>query len=217
MDITQDKRELRALMKQVRSEVSGASREMQSQAASNVAESEWLGPLRVTKGEGLNVFCYMSFGDEPDTGHLLRSCRERGDTLIVPRVAGREMKLYLLEDPKLLVPGLWGIPEPPKSAEEWDLGRYSEIDAVVIPGLAFDRKGGRIGYGAGYYDRFIADIRSSEVTALRQSTYGTPPVRLGALALREQLVEGVIPMEPHDFRVDMIFLPEGMLCIKAKL
>lgn len=211
MDRVQDKQALRDKMKQIRSQVPAASRELQSRAASLLAESEWLAPLRKARGRELNVCCYLSFGDEPDTGYLLQSCKAQGDRLIVPRLVGRTMKLHLLEQHQELVPGLWGIPEPPGDAEEWGSERYGGIDAVIIPGLAFDRWGGRIGFGAGYYDRLIAQIRAQEALSVRVHESSNFPAELGAIALREQILEERVPMEPHDFRVDRIFTPDGIM------
>lgn len=214
MDRIQDKRALRDNMKMIRSQVPAASRDLQSKTASLLAESEWLAPLRKAIGRELNICCYLSFGDEPDTRYLLESCKAQGDRLIVPRLVGRTMKMYLLEKHHELVPGLWGIPEPPEDAEEWGSERYGEINAVIIPGLAFDRYGGRIGFGAGYYDRFVAKIRAQEAFLVRSHGSGKLPAELGAIALREQILEGQVPMEPHDFRVNRIFTLDGNIRIE---
>lgn len=211
MNRVQDKQALRDKMKSIRSQVPAASRELQSKAACLLAESEWLAPLRKARGRELNICCYLSFGDEPDTRYLLESCKARGDRLIVPRLAGRTMKLHLLEKHQELVPGLWGIPEPPEAAEEWGSERYMEIDAIIIPGLAFDRWGGRIGFGAGYYDRLISQVRDQAQLRAADPESGNFPAELGAIALREQLLEDRVPMEPHDFRVNKIFTPDGIL------
>jgi 5-formyltetrahydrofolate cyclo-ligase len=68
-------------------------------------------------------------------------------------------------------------------------GKPADLDVVVLPGIAFDRQGGRLGQGKGYYDRLLADV-SSKCTLI-------------GLAFDVQLVEEV-PMEPHDVRLDIL-------------
>lgn len=213
MEQIQDKQALRDKMKQARSRVAATSRDRQSREASFLAESQWLAPLRSAKGSGLNVCCYLSFADEPYTSYLLQSCKAQGDCLIVPRLVGKTMKLHVLNDEHRLATGLWGIPEPPEDAEEWESARYRELDVIIIPGLAFDRWGGRIGFGKGYYDRLIAEIRDQEAN-VPYDARGLSRVELGAIALREQIVEDRIPMESHDFRVGRVFTIDGSLEIK---
>ncbi|MBC7325946.1 MAG: 5-formyltetrahydrofolate cyclo-ligase, partial [Moorella sp. (in: Bacteria)] len=86
-----------------------------------------------------------------------------------------------------LEPGTWGILEPKK--ENLRPLAPDLIDLVIVPGVAFDRAGNRLGYGAGYYDRFLATLR--------------PGARCIAVGFAEQIVPDVYA-EPHDRRVDMI-------------
>jgi 5-formyltetrahydrofolate cyclo-ligase len=89
----------------------------------------------------------------------------------------------------------WGIPEP---AGDLPAAQPGDIDLVVVPGLAFDRAGNRLGQGKGYYDRFLE---------LMCKDYETKPV-LVAVGLDCQLVEaGSIPVHEHDFPVDYVLLP----------
>jgi 5-formyltetrahydrofolate cyclo-ligase len=90
-----------------------------------------------------------------------------------------------------LVPGKFGIPEP---RPETPCVAPTEPDLLVVPGVAFDRRGHRVGYGKGYYDRLLA------VT-------GAPVM---ALAYGFQLVEH-IPDEPHDRCMDYILTPEELI------
>ncbi len=95
-------------------------------------------------------------------------------------------------------PGSWGIPEPKAELPEWPEKRLAEIDVAFVPGLAFDRKGGRIGYGGGFYDRLLERFEASRAKPM-----------LWALAYDEQIVEEV-PMEPHDLRAELLIVPSGM-------
>jgi 5-formyltetrahydrofolate cyclo-ligase len=99
--------------------------------------------------------------------------------------------LRYIEGYHQLIPGKWGIREPAPSTPQ--LTDLSRIGLILTPGLAFDRKGGRLGYGGGYYDAFIS----------RFDKQGIPRPPLIAPAFHLQLVPEV-PMEPHDFRVDRI-------------
>jgi 5-formyltetrahydrofolate cyclo-ligase len=76
-----------------------------------------------------------------------------------------KLGLWLLEDFSELVPGMWGILEPPKS--RWgETGKEIEperLDLIMVPGVTFDRSGGRLGNGAGYYDRLLSSVRADTV------------------------------------------------------
>lgn len=104
------------------------------------------------------VFAYASFGSEIDTGRFLRRCLADGKELYLPRVTGKEMVFRRVRDLGVLVPGVFGIPEPDESCEAADLYAGTAAEKfVLMPGLAFDRERRRLGYGGGYYDRTFAD------------------------------------------------------------
>ncbi|TYP68678.1 5-formyltetrahydrofolate cyclo-ligase [Paenibacillus methanolicus] len=142
---------------------------------------------------------YVAFRSELDTAPLLEWGFKNGKTVIVPRCipADRSMELYAISGLDMLVPGAYGIMEPdPAMAARVDLARMMP-QAVVVPGLAFDGDGGRLGYGGGYYDRF----RERIAMAAASSGRAIPPwIGLG---FGMQLVESV-PMEAHDARMDAI-------------
>ena len=94
----------------------------------------------------------------------------------------------LIQNPeKDLVPGYYGIPEPdPQKSLRVD---PREIDAAVIPGSVFDIHGGRLGYGGGYYDRFLVN--------------DAPQAKRIGLAFEMQVVENV-PVQPHDQPLDIL-------------
>jgi len=101
------------------------------------------------------VMVYASKSTEVDTSDLMRAFLDRGVELVVPLIERetRTLRLSRLEDPALLVPSTFGVPEPIGHELPVD---PSEIEAVVVPMLGFDRAGNRLGYGAGYYDRFLS-------------------------------------------------------------
>ncbi|MDQ0087385.1 5-formyltetrahydrofolate cyclo-ligase [Paenibacillus anaericanus] len=202
MDIADLKQTLRHQMIDTRSRVTESSRREQSEEACLRAEHEVLGPLRELRGGRLTVFSYVSFRDEPDTRYFIQNSLIRGDRVLVPKIApNASLVLHEYVDVQSLVPGVWGILEPGEDAAVWPVSRWNEIDVVLVPGLAFDDQGGRIGFGGGYYDRFIAKLRD----------LGHNHTKLAALALKEQFIARDIPMEDHDFRLDMLFTASGVI------
>jgi 5-formyltetrahydrofolate cyclo-ligase len=105
---------------------------------------------------GATVSAYVAIGDEADPAALLHALRARGQTIALPRVAGRGKPLdfHRYDAGQSLVPGGFGLLEP---ARDWP---QIEPDILVVPLLAFDARFYRIGYGAGFYDRTLAKLRA---------------------------------------------------------
>lgn len=98
------------------------------------------------------VGLYMPIGSEADTGLLFSTALATGKKLYLPKITNKEEKLMQFApclEPSDLQPGLWNILEPPAGPQP------EKLDILVIPGLAFDYSGGRLGYGGGYYDRYL--------------------------------------------------------------
>jgi 5-formyltetrahydrofolate cyclo-ligase len=163
-------------------------------------------------GDRLTLFSYLSFGSEISTTPLIEHCWSRGDRVLAPRVnpASRTMELRQIGQHGDMVAGIWNIPEPALTCGEWAPETWPGIDWVVVPGLAFDRNGGRIGYGGGYYDRFTVQVEAGK----RDSGCAGP--LYVSLLLSGQLLEQV-PMEPRDLRVDVLFTPEGPIYVKSTI
>lgn len=143
------------------------------------------------------VMTYVSVGTEVATRDLVPRLAALGKTIFIPYCRDMHLQLFRLRSVEELVPGTLGIPEPPPElqADPERQGRPEELDLVLIPGLAFDRHGNRLGQGKGYYDRFLALLLP---TALK----------LG-LAFDCQIVED-LPRTPRDVPVDAV-LTETML------
>lgn len=138
---------------------------------------------------------YLAIRSELDLTSLIEWGWRTGRTVIAPRSneTDRSMTLYHLEDWSQLEKGTYGILEPSPS-----LARETRImpQVVFTPGLAFDRNGGRLGYGGGYYDRFAranSDISKSDAVK---------PLWIGT-AYEAQLIDAV-PTEGHDAVMDGI-------------
>jgi len=147
--------------------------------------------LREVKGAA--VFCvYMHFRSEVRTLELIRQLLAAGKTVTVPstRPAATKLLAVRITDPVHQVgPGYCGIPEPLPQQVKSSLWAPEDIDLVIVPGSVFDRLGGRLGYGGGFYDRFLAQ---EAARALRL-----------APAYELQLVDRV-PVEVHDQPMDFV-------------
>ncbi len=105
------------------------------------------------------VMAYVGFGSEIDTARFVADTLSRGKTLVLPRVerGSRALKLYAVQDPESeLEAGVWGIRQP--RADRCTEVPASRIEFVLVPGVAFTRRCERLGYGGGFYDRFIRGL-----------------------------------------------------------
>jgi 5-formyltetrahydrofolate cyclo-ligase len=137
------------------------------------------------------VLCYVSFRSEVHTHAFLKRLRADGKQVVVPYCAAQHLDLFRFDSFDDLAPGTLGILEPKPELRRRDACRFTaqELDLLIIPGLAFDRQGGRIGYGKGYFDRLLLGARSDAL--------------LAAVAFECQLYDSV-PVLPHDVRVDRV-------------
>ena len=98
------------------------------------------------------IYGYLSYNQEVRTVPMLRRALEEGKHVAVPKVYGDEMKFIYLDDLSQVAKGYAGIPEPIADGPE-----ANDPEALVLmPGLVFDPQGHRIGYGGGFYDKFLA-------------------------------------------------------------
>lgn len=141
------------------------------------------------------VLLYVSaFPEELETRPFLERVLARGQRLLCPRVRRKENRLSLHEVRSLdtdLVPGTLGILEPRADLPEVD---PSEVDWALVPGIAFDPRGYRLGRGAGHYDRLLPRLRPDAP-------------RWSALLSPQWVAE--LPVEPHDVPVDGILSHVG--------
>ena len=149
------------------------------------------------------VLGYASFGSELDTHPFLRAVLARGRDLVLPRIdrVARRLALHRVQDLENdLRAGTWGILEP--DAARCLPATPAEIDFILVPGLVFDPDGGRVGYGAGYYDRLLG-------------AWPVPVPPLVAAAFDLQVVPAV-PVLPADHRVDVV-VTESRIYSKHRL
>jgi len=136
------------------------------------------------------VLAYLSFGSEFGTRDFVSALQSRGYTLVLPRIdlPGRRLTLHRVDDPEAdTVPGLWGIQEP--NPQRCPLAEGTEIDAVLVPGVAFTPDAERLGYGGGFYDTLIREWEAR------------PPLIAAAFDLQ---VVDVLPLGPGDQPIDAV-------------
>jgi len=134
------------------------------------------------------LLAYLPKGSEPNLRPLIAACRQRGLAIAYPRCEEEKgvMTFRLIEDEgRELIPGRYGLYEP---REDTPLYRPTPHvrDLCILPGLLFDETGGRLGYGGGYYDRFLCDF-----TGIRVG------ITYGAMLRREGLPRGRFDLPVH--------------------
>lgn len=132
------------------------------------------------------VFAYIDAKNEVQTRLLIEYAWKSGKKVAVPKVHGEIMKFYLITSYEDLEPGCFGIQEPKETCEEVLIPMENSL--VIMPGVAFDRQGNRIGYGKGYYDKYF-------------SAY--PDVYKIAIAFEVQIVP-MVPADEFDVKADIV-------------
>lgn len=135
------------------------------------------------------VGCYLSAPSEPGTGPLLNLLDSRGVRVLVPVARDGAMTWAAWTPEAAVGTGVHGVPEPTGPAE----ADIAEADLLLVPGLAVDAAGRRLGRGGGYYDRLLADLH----------------VPTCVLLFADEIVDEV-PVEPHDRPVDMVATELGV-------
>ena len=180
-----DKQALRKAMRDMRR---GLSRDEQAIAARDAAARLFgFAPYKDAK----RVMAYMACRGELSLAPVIEDILIRGKTLLLPRCdAPGVITARRIESLSQLVPGTYGLMEP---ASESEIVPPAEIDLILVPGTAFDRRGGRIGQGGGYYDRLL-----EQTDALR------------AGVCHDFAVIECVPAEQHDAYMDYILTPQGI-------
>ena len=113
--------------------------------------------------EAKTLATYLSFDHEVSTAGLIQAALQLGKRVCVPRTYPQGQMEFVEYDPNILEKTRFGLLEP---NEKGKLVDKSEIDLILVPGLVFQSKGYRIGYGGGYYDRYLADFAGKTVSTI---------------------------------------------------
>ncbi|MDH4140131.1 MAG: 5-formyltetrahydrofolate cyclo-ligase [Coriobacteriia bacterium] len=189
----EEKKAIRDYARSLRKEISAQERTMLAASASGRLTSlpEFSKPMC--------VLGYVANDEELDPAPALRALKIRGCRIVYPRIGGPgALILHEIASERELEPGPFGIRQPRVASP---VVARNEVEAVVVPGVAFGPGGARIGYGGGYYDRLLPDM---------------PGAALIGYAYDEQIV-GHIPVEEHDATVDVVVTPTRVLRVGSDL
>lgn len=190
------KRAKKSLRREIRAMRDALAPEQRERAAAAIHERAL---AEITRSRApATVMAFWSFGSEVETAPLIERLALRGDRVALPRIVdgALQARLYRPGDP--VTETSFGAKEP-KGGLVLD---PKDVDLVLTPGLAFDRRGYRVGYGRGYYDRFLAQT-------------GAHTVRMG-LCFAVQVLEDV-PATSFDLPVDVIVTEEERIdCTGAR-
>ncbi len=135
------------------------------------------------------VLSYASFGSELNTQNINRELISTNQ-LVLPRIEGESLKLFLVTNVAHLEINIWNIPEPiPKLCQTI---QTDDLGLVLIPGLSFDNNFNRLGYGRGYYDRLLPFLSKH-------------CIRIG-IGFKEQYSSPILPFENHDVPLSTVHL-----------
>ncbi|HCW53189.1 MAG TPA: 5-formyltetrahydrofolate cyclo-ligase [Clostridium sp.] len=139
-----------------------------------------------------NIFIYISYGSEIDTKYIITRAIKEGKKIYVPRTefSERLMNAVRINNFDNLIKSKYGALEPKKDKTFID---PNDLDLIVVPGVAFDKNGGRIGYGAGFYDRYFKRINDENKSRIMKLV----------LAYDFQLMDKV-PTDKDDVSIDAV-------------
>ena len=144
------------------------------------------------------IFLFVSFKSEVDTHKLIEYAINDNKEICVPKIETKEkgIELYKITGFDDLKVGYYNVLEPIEGSQKIS---SENIDLILMPGLAFDREGGRVGYGGGYYDKFLKESEKNRVKRI-------------AIAYNCQLLDKV-PMDENDMKIDGIITNEKIYIV----
>ncbi len=197
----ENKRKLRKHIEQLLSNMTDQERRDKSTIIAAQALNQPYWPkANADKAFPFTMMAYMPIKAEVDNSLICKYCWHHSHRIVAPKVhmEDKSLSLHVIHSFEDLEPGAWGILEPKEhTALMMDI---SQIDLVLVPGMAFDKYGGRLGYGGGFYDRFLQRFQQLSI----------PVPMLLALAYDLQIVPKV-PTEEHDLLVNQVITEQGTL------
>ena len=191
-DINESKRRLREHYKAVRASGSGEDRrQADRRITAYLTERPEYKKARL-------VLTYVSAGQEPDTLELIAMALAQGKEVACPlcHKPTHTMTFHKISSLGQLTPGAYGICEPPADAPSAQ-PEEMQHSVCIVPGLAFDSCGGRLGYGGGYYDRFLAGYSGVSIGLCREETCSAQP----------------LPRDEYDIPVDIVVTDRGLSAV----
>lgn len=198
-----------SLRKQLRETLKTMDDEKIFEASKQVAEKLFSLPQYK---QSRSVACFVSMPKEFNTSPIIEGIFRDGKQCFLPRVESmKESRMTMLKADSLgdiasWPRSKWGIPEPPKDGPQRpEALEEGTVDLYIVPGLAFDRRGGRMGQGAGFYDRYLARALDAGQSSLKPGGPSPRPILIG-VTLDELIVEEV-PRDEHDLLMDIVLAP----------
>ena len=140
-----------------------------------------------------SIGLYLAIGSEVQTREIINYSVELGKTVLLPRIMSNDLRFYVVDqkdfEKNSFDTNMFGIKEPNIDNKTADF-----IDLLIIPGIVFDMYGFRIGYGYGYYDKYLTNNKFSKSIGL---------------AYDFQLIKKHIPILPHDKKIDVLITESG--------
>ena len=193
------KRRLRILVEERVLAMSPAKRESADAIIAErlISHPEWI--------DAHSVLLYRSLPYEVGTDRLLEEALSTGKELYLPRITGNRMGFHRVADRsalKRLSAHRFGVLEPPSHARQWESPHPWRPAIVVCPGRVFDVRGGRIGHGGGFYDRFLAGALPVDAPETQLTVAG--------ICYEAQLVD-TVPTHSNDHPIDIIFTEQRVV------
>lgn len=137
------------------------------------------------------IYVYMDFNKEVSTRCLIETAWQMGKRVAAPKVFGEQMRYFEIQSYEDVMPGYFGVPEPVSEEKE----AWCEEALLIVPGVGFDEKRHRCGYGKGFYDRYLS-VHTRHKTV--------------AVAFEFQIVDAV-PAAPHDIFPEILVTEERII------
>ncbi len=140
------------------------------------------------------IALYKNLDSEVSTEELIKYSIDNGKIVSLPKVIGEELKFYKINSINSeLIKSKFGVYEPIDDANNYI--NPQDIDLIIVPGVAFDKFKNRLGFGKGFYDRFLEKTKAKSI----------------AVAFEEQVVKGKIPTEENDIKIDEIITDKSTI------
>lgn len=137
------------------------------------------------------IAIYKSLDSEVSTKYLIDKLKILKKTIVIPKVCEKELKFYEIDETKL-IKSKFGVEEPTGNENCFS---KDKIDIVIVPGICFDKEKNRLGFGKGYYDRFLSGEKINTI----------------GICFEDQIYENVLPTFEFDMKVDMIVTENKIL------
>ncbi len=186
------KQEIRRNMKELKSKLTLTEQEHYSERIIRCLQG--LTEYRLSE----EIFCYVNFNQEVITTRLIEEALSGGKRIAVPKIIDKDMRFYYISSLKELETGILGIPEPFELIRKAEAVPDPEKDNLfIVPGLAFDPMGNRIGYGKGFYDNYFRKYSNCSMIKI-------------ALTYDFQVLP-LLPKEDQDIKIDQIITQDGLI------